>query len=60
MLVNEWVDTVWKVVNVRPKTLHDYQLLYKNHLMPVIGSMSLDEFDVVVRQRKLISLIILN
>jgi hypothetical protein len=41
MLVYEWVDTVWNVVNVRPKTLHDYKLLYKNHLMPVIGSMTL-------------------
>jgi len=48
MLVNEWVDTVWNVVNVRPKTLHDYKRLYKRHLMPVIGSMSLDEVDVVV------------
>jgi hypothetical protein len=56
MLVNEWVDTVWNVVNVRPKTLHDYKRLYKRHLMPVIGSMSLDEVDVVVLQRKLISL----
>ena len=56
MLVNEWVDTVWNVVNVRPKTLHDYKRLYKRHLRPVIGSMSLDEVDVVVLQRKLISL----
>ena len=46
MLVNEWVDTVWNVVNVRPKTLHDYKRLYKRHLMPVIGSMSLDEVVV--------------
>ena len=45
MLVNEWVDTVWNVVNVRPKTLHDYKRLYKRHLMPVIGSMSLDEVE---------------
>jgi integrase len=56
MLVNEWVETVWNVVQVRPKTLHDYKRLYKRHLMPVIGSMSLDEVDVVVLQRKLLSL----
>jgi hypothetical protein len=56
MLVDEWVDTVWDVVSVRPKTLHDYKRLCKRHLMPVIGSMSLDEVDVVVLQRKLISL----
>jgi len=56
MLVNEWVETVWSVVQVRPKTLHDYKRLYKRHLMPVIGSMSLNEVDVVVLQRKLLSL----
>jgi integrase len=56
MLVNEWVETVWNVVQVRPKTLHDYRRLYKRHLMPVIGSMSLDEIDVVLLQKKLLSL----
>jgi integrase len=56
MLVNEWVETVWNVVQVRPKTLHDYKRLYKRHLMPVIGSMDLDEVDVVGLQRKLLSL----
>lgn len=56
MLVNEWVETVWNVVQVRPKTLHDYKRLYRRHLMPVIGSMSLNEVDVVVLQRKLLSL----
>ena len=56
MLVNEWVETVWNVVQVRPKTLHDYRRLYKRHLMPVIGSMDLDEVDVVVLQQKLLSL----
>jgi hypothetical protein len=56
MLVDEWVETVWKVLQVRPKTLHDYRRLYRRHLMPVIGSMSLDDVDVVVLQQKLISL----
>ena len=55
MLVNEWVDTVWNVVNVGPKTLHDYKRLYKRHLTHVICSMSLDQVDVVL-QTKLISL----
>lgn len=56
MLVNEWADTVWNVLNVRPKTLQDYKRLYKRHLEPVIGQMSLEEVDAVVLQRKLISL----
>jgi hypothetical protein len=28
MLVNEWVESFWAVLNVRPKTLHDYKRLY--------------------------------
>ena len=32
MLVNEWVESFWAVLNVRPKTLHDYKRLYKRHL----------------------------
>ena len=46
MLVNEWVETVWNVIQVRPKTLHDYKRLYRRHLMPVIGSMPVDNVDV--------------
>jgi integrase len=56
MLVNEWAETAWNVLNVRPKTLHDYKRLYKRHLAPVIGLMSLDDVDSVVLQQKLISL----
>ena len=47
MLVNEWVETVWNVIQIRPKTLHDYKRLYKRHLMPVIGYMPVDNVDVV-------------
>ena len=56
MLVNEWAETAWNVLNVPPKTLHDYKRLYKRHLAPVIGLMSLDDVDSVVLQQKLISL----
>jgi len=38
MLVNEWVDSFWSVLSVRPKTLHDYKRLYRRHLGPVIGA----------------------
>lgn len=27
MTVNEWVESFWAVLNVRPKTLHDYKRL---------------------------------
>lgn len=38
MLVNEWVETVWNVIQIRPKTLHDYKRLYKRHLMPAVNA----------------------
>ena len=38
MLVNEWVEIVWTVLNVRDKTFKDYKNLYKRHLEPLIGS----------------------
>ncbi len=42
MLVDQWVETVWTVLNVREKTLRDYKHLYKNHLKPVIGLLEMD------------------
>lgn len=56
MLVNEWVETAWTVLNIRPKTLHDYKRLYRRHLQGVIGHYELDQVDAVVLQRKLLSL----
>ncbi len=55
MLVTEWVETVWNVIQIRPKTLHDYKRLYKRHLMPVIGFMPVDNVDVVAGDKILIS-----
>ncbi len=56
MIVNEWVTTVWTLLNVRPKTLYDYKRLYLKHIEPIIGLSELDEIDVVTLQRKLIEL----
>jgi len=56
MLVEEWVETVWKVLQVRPKTVHDYKRLYKRHLQPIIGNLELDEVPSEVIQVKLLSL----
>ena len=56
MLVNDWVETVWKVIQVRPRTIHDYKRLYKRHLEPIIGSIDLDEVTPQILQRKLLSL----
>lgn len=56
MLVSKWAETVWTVLNVRPKTLYDYKRLYIKHLDPIIGQSELDSVDVVALQRKLIEL----
>jgi integrase len=56
MTVNTWVETLWTVLNVRPKTLHDYKRLYRRHLEPVIGQMNLNEVSSVMLQQKLLSL----
>ena len=56
MLVNEWVETVWNVLQVRPKTIHDYKRLYRRHLEPVIGKLEIGKVDPAILQKKLLSL----
>jgi integrase len=56
MLVDEWVETVWKVLQVRPTTLHDYKRLYRRHLQPVIGASPIDSVVPQTLQIKLLSL----
>ena len=56
MLVDEWVETVWKVLQVRPKTIHDYKRLYRRHLSPVIGKTDINKVEASAIQRKLLSL----
>ena len=56
MLINEWIETLWTILNVRPKTLTSYKNLYKLHLEPVMGSVSLEDLQPVVIQKQLLSL----
>jgi integrase len=56
MLVDEWIETLWTVLNVREKTLRDYKHLYKSHLKPVIGSVEIDLVSGKDLQVKLLSL----
>ena len=56
MLVNEWVEILWGVLNVRPKTLLNYKHQYGKYLEPVMGSMELDKVEPVAIQRCLLSL----
>jgi integrase len=56
MLVNEWAETVWSVLSIRPKTLHDYKRLYRRHLMPLIGHLELNDVKASHLQPKLLSL----
>ena len=56
MLVNEWVDSFWPVLSVRPKTLHDYKRLYRRHLEQVIGAYEIDAVPPMILQQKLLTL----
>ena len=42
MLVSEWVETVWAVLNVSDKTIQNYKHLYKHHLKAGIGETEID------------------
>jgi hypothetical protein len=33
MLVDEWIETVWTVLNVRAKTLKDYKHLWLEQIL---------------------------
>ena len=46
MLVNEWVETVWVVLNVRDKTLKDYKHLYKHKLKSSVGSIESNQVQL--------------
>ena len=56
MLVDEWVVTLWSILNVRDKTIRDYKHLYKRHLQPLIGSIDIDLVTSRDLQVKLLSL----
>ncbi len=56
MLVNEWVEILWGVLNVRPKTLLNYKHQYGKYLEPVMGSVELDKVEPVAIQHCLLSL----
>ena len=56
MKVNEWVETYWEIINIRPKTLFDYKGLYRRNLEPVIGNYEIDEVPPVELQKLLLSL----
>ena len=57
MLVNEWVEILWSVLNVRPKTLSNYQHQYGKYLVPVMGTLEVDEVPPVDIQRCLLALL---
>lgn len=56
MNTNEWAETLWQVLSVRPKTIQSYRNLYNRHLKPTIGDLSLDDVDVIQIQKKLLEL----
>lgn len=56
MLVNEWVETLWSILNVRPKTLKNYKHQYYKYLEPIVGAMELNSVKPVELQKCLLAL----
>jgi integrase len=43
VIVDEWANKLWPLLNVTKKTRYDYTRLYERYLKPVIGHKDLDE-----------------
>lgn len=43
MLIDEWANKLWPLLNVTKKTRYDYARLYERYLKPVIGHKELDD-----------------
>lgn len=56
MLINEWVEILWSVLNVRPKTLQNYKHQYSKYLEPVMGTVDIDQVQSATLQRCLLAL----
>ena len=56
MKVNEWVQTYWTIINIKPKTLFDYKGLYRRNLEPYIGDCEIDEVSPLELQTVLLGL----
>ena len=56
MRVDEWIETFWTILNVKPKSLYDYKRLYLRHLQPILGHRDLSENIKVDLQRKILEL----
>lgn len=56
MKLNEWVDTYWQIVNIKPQTVQNYKGLYNRNLAPYIGEKEIDEVSPVELQTLLLKL----
>ena len=43
MIVDDWANKLWPLLNVTKKTRYDYSRLYERYLKPVIGHRELDD-----------------
>ena len=56
MKLNEWVETYWQIVNIKPQTVQNYKGLYNRNLAPYIGEKEIDEVSPVELQTLLLKL----
>lgn len=56
MLVNDWAQRLWPLLNVTKKTRYDYSRLYERYLRPTMGDKDLDDDIRQLIQLKLLEL----
>ena len=55
VLVSEWAKDYWQISTVAPKTLYDYQGVFRRHIEPKIGHKSLDDVTGLDVQKMVLS-----
>jgi integrase len=56
MKLNEWVETYWEIINIKPQTVANYKGLYRRNLAPFIGECEVDDVSPIELQMILLKL----
>ena len=56
MTVDEALESIWPVINIRPKTLEDYKRLYKKYFRLIIGHLDIESVSGLLIQQQLLKL----
>jgi integrase len=56
MKLNDWAETYWKIINIKPQTVANYKGLYRRYLEPAFGHFEMDDVSPVELQMILLEL----